>query len=107
MALTPEQKEAFKIEKAEREQYWQERYKIRKQEIMDTRSKIRKQQEQKIHCPICNSTQIAARDKGFSLGRAAVGGISLGPVGLLGGLIGSKRVIITCLNCGEQWEPGR
>ncbi len=60
-----------------------------------------------IRCPKCGSTQIAAGNKGFGLGKAAAGGLLLGPVGLLGGLIGSKKVMITCLKCGYKWEAGK
>jgi hypothetical protein len=57
-----------------------------------------------IKCSNCGSTQITAGNKGFGLGKAAVGGLLLGPVGLLGGIIGSKKVIVTCLNCGHKWN---
>ena len=60
-----------------------------------------------IKCPRCRSTQLHAGDKGFSLGKAAAGGVLLGPVGLLGGLIGSKKVMITCLKCGYKWQAGK
>lgn len=60
-----------------------------------------------IRCPKCSSTQISAGDKGFGLGKAAAGGLLLGPVGLLGGLIGSKKVYVTCLKCGYKWEAGK
>jgi hypothetical protein len=62
--------------------------------------------ETQIRCPNCRSTQITANTKGFGLGKAAVGGVLLGPVGLLGGLIGSRKVKITCLKCGHSWAPG-
>jgi tellurium resistance protein TerD len=35
-----------------------------------------------------------------------MGGFLLGPVGLLGGLIGSKKIMITCLKCGYKWQAG-
>lgn len=105
MALTQEQKEAFKREKAEREQYWIDREQQRKQDLLD-RSKQPRDYDNQIKCPVCDSTQITAGNKGFGLGKAAAGGILLGPVGLLGGLIGSKKIIVTCLNCGNQWKPG-
>lgn len=60
-----------------------------------------------IHCPKCGSTQITANKKGFGLGKAAAGGILLGPVGLMGGLLGSNKVILTCLKCGHQFKPGQ
>jgi tellurium resistance protein TerD len=59
-----------------------------------------------VRCPKCRSTQVTANTQGFGLGKAAVGGILLGPVGLLGGLIGSNTITITCLQCGHRWKPG-
>ena len=61
---------------------------------------------QKVRCPKCGGEQFAAGSKGFGLGKAVAGGFLLGPVGLLGGLIGSKKVKITCLGCGHTWKPG-
>ncbi len=55
-------------------------------------------------CPKCRSTQIVANKKGFGLGKAAAGGLILGPVGLLGGLIGSGKIVVTCLKCGNTWK---
>jgi len=60
-----------------------------------------------VRCPKCNSNQITANNKGFGLGKAAIGGLLLGPVGLLGGVIGSKKIMINCLKCGHRWEPGQ
>ena len=56
-------------------------------------------------CPNCNSTHIVADKKGFGLGKAAAGALLLGPVGLLGGMIGSKNTILVCSNCGNRWKP--
>ena len=61
---------------------------------------------EKVKCPKCGSTQLTANKKGFRLGKAAVGGLLLGPVGLLGGVVESGKVLITCLKCGHQWKPG-
>jgi tellurium resistance protein TerD len=63
--------------------------------------------EDVIKCPKCGSIQITAGNKGFGLGKAAVGGVLLGPVGLLGGLVGSKKIIVTCLKCGNKGEAGQ
>lgn len=57
-----------------------------------------------LKCPKCGSINLTANNKGFSLGKAAVGGILLGPVGLLGGLLGSKKAVFICLKCGNQFE---
>jgi len=59
-------------------------------------------------CPMCGSAgkwkQIDSQKKGFSLGKAAVGGVLLGPVGLLGGALGKKKVFYCCGNCGFKHE---
>ncbi len=60
-----------------------------------------------IRCPKCGSTQIVANSSGFGVGKAAVGTLLLGPVGLLGGFIGSKKMKVICISCGCQWQPGR
>lgn len=59
--------------------------------------------EDEIHCPRCESTQLTAGTKGYSIGKGVAGGLLLGPIGLLGGLIGHKKVTITCLKCGYKW----
>jgi len=58
-----------------------------------------------IECPECGSNSIRIDQKGFSLGKAAVGGILLGPVGLLGGMIGRKKIEFICQSCGQKWKP--
>lgn len=60
--------------------------------------------KKEVFCPQCLSTSVSANKKGFGLGKAALGGIALGPVGLLAGMIGSKKIKLTCLNCGNQFE---
>jgi len=67
---------------------------------------IRAASDEPLSCPQCGSTQITASKKGFTLGKAAAGGLLVGPVGLLGGFIGSKKVLVTCLKCGFSWKAG-
>lgn len=59
-------------------------------------------------CPMCGEEekwiQIDETKKGFSVGKAAVGGILLGPVGLIGGALGKKKVAFACGNCRFQHE---
>jgi tellurium resistance protein TerD len=76
-----------------------------KQEEKKTLDKIEVKDEE-IKCPSCKSTQITATKKGFGLGKAAIGGILLGPLGLLGGAIGSNKVKVTCIKCGYTWNAG-
>lgn len=58
-------------------------------------------------CPQCRSPQLTANKRGVSLKNAVIGGAVLGPAGLLGGLVGSSRVNITCLQCGHSWAAGQ
>ena len=54
-------------------------------------------------CPVCGSTSIQGMKKGFSAGRAAAGGILLGPLGVLAGAAGGNEVERVCLNCGYRF----
>lgn len=65
------------------------------------------EQEDKLYCPFCGSSQLTANKKGFGAGKAVAGAVLTGGVGLLAGFIGSGNVKITCINCGCQWKPGQ
>lgn len=60
-----------------------------------------------IVCPRCHSTNIRTGEKGFGLGKAALGGLILGPIGLLGGFIGKNQLKFSCLSCGRAWSPNQ
>ena len=65
------------------------------------------EQEDKLHCPNCGSSQLTANKKGFGAGKAVTGAILTGGIGLLAGFIGSGNVKVTCLKCGCTWSPGQ
>lgn len=59
-------------------------------------------------CPMCgerrNWKKVDKQYKGFSVGKAAVGAALLGPVGLVGGALGKKKVFYCCGKCGFSHE---
>ncbi len=64
-------------------------------------------EENPIKCPKCGSAQLTANKQGFGPGKAAIGGVLTGRIGLLAGFIGSGKVKITCLKCGHAWIAGK
>lgn len=60
-----------------------------------------------LYCPKCGSDKLTANAKGFSAGKAAVGGVLTGGIGLLAGFHGKGNIIITCLSCGNKFKPGQ
>jgi stress response protein SCP2/tellurite resistance protein len=60
-----------------------------------------------IICPRCHSSNVRTGKKGFGLGKAAIGGLILGPVGLLGGFIGKNQLKFACNSCGNNWSPSQ
>lgn len=94
---SPQYSEAATKKRIADEEYW-DREVDRIQSLPD--------EEDTVQCPNCSSTQITAQKKGFGAGKAVAGAVLFGGVGLLGGFFGSKKVLLTCLNCGKQWKPG-
>lgn len=60
-----------------------------------------------LYCPKCGSDKLTANKHGFSAGKAIVGGVLTGGVGLLAGMHGSKKIDIICLSCGNKFKPGQ
>lgn len=47
-----------------------------------------------IVCPVCKfgtMMKVGERTGGFSVGKAAIGAVIAGPIGLIGGVLGKKR----------------
>ncbi|MBQ6600307.1 MAG: hypothetical protein IIX36_01560 [Clostridia bacterium] len=60
-----------------------------------------------LFCPKCRlglMRPISERKGGFSGGKAAVGAVVAGPVGLAAGLLGKKKVTYQCPDCGYTVE---
>ena len=59
-------------------------------------------------CPMCGERvkwkKVGEQNKGFSFGKAAVGAVLLGPVGLVGGALGKKKRSYYCGKCGFNHE---
>lgn len=50
------------------------------------------QKEDQVKCPKCGSTQIHAEKRGWSP---------------MWGMIGSGKIVLTCLKCANKFEPGK
>lgn len=82
------------------------------EELKDKREEQKQKERElknsdEIHCPKCLSTKIQAGEKGFGAGKATAGALVAGPLGLLAGTIGRKKVELMCLNCGNRWKPNK
>lgn len=47
---------------------------------------------------------VSERTGGISLGKAAVGAVALGPIGLAAGALGKKKTTYRCSHCGFTIE---
>lgn len=57
-----------------------------------------------LQCPRCQSDYVSTGKKGFGIGKAAIGGLILGPVGLLGGFLGANKMEFQCNSCHYKWS---
>lgn len=61
-----------------------------------------------VKCPVCGEKEkwilVDETKKGFSVGKAAVGAVLLGPIGLVGGALGKKKHCYYCGKCGFSHE---
>jgi|AntRauTorckE5430_2_1112549.scaffolds.fasta_scaffold02072_1 predicted RNA-binding Zn-ribbon protein involved in translation (DUF1610 family) len=75
--------------------------------ISATNSNINvKNDHNKIKCPKCKSINVIGGKKGFSGTQAVGGAILTGGIGILAGTIGSNKVELSCLSCGNKFKPG-
>ncbi|HET7662100.1 MAG TPA: hypothetical protein VFK31_00540 [Rhodanobacteraceae bacterium] len=57
-------------------------------------------------CPLCGCRRAHATRAGFGVGKAVVGAALFGVAGLAAGFIGACDETMTCLACGNTWQPG-
>lgn len=60
--------------------------------------------DEKLTCPKCGSTNIHIDKKGFGGGKACCGAAICGPLGLLFGNAGANKLRKTCLKCNNSWS---
>lgn len=80
---------------------------IREQELEEARRQTVQQQKQyddMMKCPRCGSTSLSGNKKGYGIGKGVIGAAMFGPLGLMAGNIGSKKVIVTCMKCGYKFR---
>jgi ssDNA-binding Zn-finger/Zn-ribbon topoisomerase 1 len=58
-----------------------------------------------VRCPKCHSTEVSSHKAGYSGPIGLIGFLLFGWIGLLFGTAGSRKVEVTCLNCGKKWYP--
>ena len=64
------------------------------------------EEDEKLYCPYCGSSNLTANTKGFGVGKALTGAVLTGGIGLLAGFVGSNKVKIPCLKCGHSCSAG-
>ena len=64
----------------------------------------KKQYDSMMKCPRCGSTSLSGNKKGYGVGKGIVGAAVFGPLGLVAGNIGAKKVVVTCMKCGHKFK---
>lgn len=108
-AKLEEERKALKLAKLKQAQQ-QAQQQAQELERISEENKRRKQglnSQGQMTCPKCGSTQLHAGKKPLSLKRAVVGTVLLNPVGGVIGAVTSKKLVITCMNCGHHWKAGK
>ena len=63
-----------------------------------------KEYENQMKCPSCGSTSLSGNKKGYSIIKGAIGAAIFGIWGLPAGNIGAKKIKVTCIKCGYEFE---
>ena len=53
------------------------------------------EEDEKLYCPYCGSSNLTANTKGFGVGKALTDAVLTGGIGLLAGFVGSNKVKVT------------
>ena len=56
-----------------------------------------------VFCPVCRAIgfkNVGQENSGFSVGKAALGAVLVGPIGVVGGALGKKQSRYVCTKCG-------
>lgn len=88
-------------------QMQQAQVKMQAMTLKAQQEQLRLQQEQfasMAKCPRCGSTSLSGNKKGFGIGKAVIGAALIGPIGLVAGNVGAKKVQVTCLKCGKKFK---
>jgi hypothetical protein len=56
------------------------------------------------YCPKCLSVSVQPMKKGFSFGKAVVGGVLTGGIGIVAGSIGANKIKMHCNKCGYKYK---
>lgn len=64
----------------------------------------KKQYKSMAKCPRCGSSSLSGNKKGYGIGKGVIGAMAVGPLGLVAGNIGAKKVVVTCMNCGHRFK---
>ncbi|MCH5389244.1 hypothetical protein EFQ23_07250 [Limosilactobacillus fermentum] len=112
-SLTPQEREAMKKEKEEKDHIKAEKKAQADAEAQAVIQRLQKAKQDrmqaKMKCPRCGSKNIQPAGKHtekFSGGKAAVGAAITGGVGLAAGLLGknTKQADFVCMDCGKQFK---
>lgn len=66
--------------------------------------RVDKKPEKHVYCPYCLGEKLMYGEAGFSGGKALVGSVLAGPIGVLAGTLGKNDLQISCMECGSRFE---